>query len=264
MEPVTDLPTPAFRYESLGDAKLQARIYAKAQEAKNHLGRGAIAAGKALAEAREMIPHGQWLPWLAAEFGASESTARRCLQVFERFGANPSRVTDLTSGVLYMLAAPSTPEAAVEAVLEQKAAGEPITPATVKEVVRRKKQPEEQPTAPVHSPQEASAGAVDLPMLHQKLASLATLSADLDKMRKTARSLLRLYARDEDLELAAAGLPGLVEQLDDAATYLARQLWPSGECPACHGARATIGGKCQACRGGGWATKQQINGSGRR
>lgn len=264
---MTTLPAPAFSYQLL-DQKLAGKLYAEARAIKVEMGKGALAiivAGERLAGVRDMLPHGQWGPWLATEFNWSESTARRYIAVAERFsGANRSRVAGFSAQALYLLASDETPEAAVVEVLERQDAGEELTTEAVKEVVRKARKPREQPTEPAAPPQAEGALPFDLPMLHQKLAGVAGLAGELDAMRKNALSLQRLYSRDDQLRLAAAGMPGLREQLDDLATYVARQLWPEGSCPECHGDRATAKGECQACRGGGWATAQQLHGGGRR
>lgn len=51
----------------------------------------AIRAGEALISAKAQLEHGQWLPWLAANFDGSEATAQRYMQM----AANPARVRDL-------------------------------------------------------------------------------------------------------------------------------------------------------------------------
>lgn len=53
----------------------------------------AIRAGEALIAAKAKVRHGDWLPWLADHFPASETTAQR----YMRLAANPARVTDLES-----------------------------------------------------------------------------------------------------------------------------------------------------------------------
>jgi hypothetical protein len=62
------------------------------------------------------LPHGRWLPWLKDEFGWQDQTARNFMQVFE-LAAESRNFRDLSIPVsgLYLLAAPSTPEAAREA-----------------------------------------------------------------------------------------------------------------------------------------------------
>lgn len=57
------------------------------------------------------------LPWIEAEFGMSERTARNFMNVFETFGSNRDRVADLIPTALYLLAVPSMPEEVGQEVL---------------------------------------------------------------------------------------------------------------------------------------------------
>ena len=266
---MSDALAPVFSYSAL-DQKLAAKLYAHVVAIKKSMEDGFDAildAGQRLAEVRDLLPHGSWLSWLETELSWSPWTARRYISVYERFGGNGARVHGLSAQALYALAAPSTPEEAIEEVAALQAAGEPVTTAAVKEVVRKRKTTATarvQAGAAEVTPAAPADLAVDLPRLHEKLKSVAELAATLDDMRKLAGSLSRVYARDPELQLAAAGLVGLKEMLDDVAVYVARQLWPEGACPECHGMRATISGECQACRGGGWAPAQALHGNGRK
>lgn len=69
----------------------------------------AIRAGEALAAAKAQLPHGQWLPWLAENFPASDRTARGYMSL----AANRQRVADLPTvrEALAELAAPREPKA---------------------------------------------------------------------------------------------------------------------------------------------------------
>ena len=46
-----------------------------------------IEIGRRLREAKELLDHGQWLPWLEKETEFSERTAQRYMRVFEEYGA---------------------------------------------------------------------------------------------------------------------------------------------------------------------------------
>lgn len=46
-----------------------------------------IEIGRRLCEAKEMLQHGEWLPWLEKETGFSTSSAQRYMQVFKEYGA---------------------------------------------------------------------------------------------------------------------------------------------------------------------------------
>ncbi|GIV73560.1 DUF3102 domain-containing protein [Caldilinea sp.] len=80
-----------------------------------------IEAGRHLLAVKARLSHGQWLDWLAVEFGMSDRTAQRMMAVAERFGGKSDNLSNLSASVLYLLAADSTPEEAREAVLEAAA-----------------------------------------------------------------------------------------------------------------------------------------------
>jgi hypothetical protein len=67
----------------------------------------AIAAGEALIEAKCMLGHGEWLPWVEANCDFGERTAQR----YMRIARNTSRVSDLRTvrEALATLADPSAP-----------------------------------------------------------------------------------------------------------------------------------------------------------
>ena len=88
--------------------------------------------GRDLILVKEYVGHGGFIRWIEAEFGMAERTARNFISVAERFGAKSATVADLSPTVLYALAAPSTPDAVVEEVMDRAAAGEPITRDDVK------------------------------------------------------------------------------------------------------------------------------------
>ena len=46
-----------------------------------------IEIGRRLVEAKEMLPHGEWLPWLQKETEFSSSSAQRYMKVYEEYGA---------------------------------------------------------------------------------------------------------------------------------------------------------------------------------
>ena len=70
----------------------------------------AIRAGELLTEAKALVRHGDWLPWLEANFPGSDRTARN----YMRLAANRNRVADLPTvrEAVALLAAPKRPEPA--------------------------------------------------------------------------------------------------------------------------------------------------------
>lgn len=62
--------------------------------------------GRDLIAVKERLPHGQFLPWLEAEFGMSKITAQRFMGVAETYGDKSFTVKHLSPTALYELAAP--------------------------------------------------------------------------------------------------------------------------------------------------------------
>lgn len=94
-----------------------------------------IEAGKHLVAVKELLPHGAWESWLAAEFTMSDRTAQRMMAVATKFVAKSDTVSLLTPSVLYLLAGDSVPEEAREEVVRRSQAGETVTKAVAKAVI---------------------------------------------------------------------------------------------------------------------------------
>jgi hypothetical protein len=101
-----------------------------------------IAIGRHLAEARRIVGHGGWLPWLKREFGWSERQAQRYMSVVEA-AVKSDNLSDLEIPVsgLYLLAAPSTPVEARDEIVARAKAGETISTKTIKQAIATKKTP---------------------------------------------------------------------------------------------------------------------------
>lgn len=94
-----------------------------------------IAIGIDLVAVKERLPHGAFLPWIEAEFGMGEDTARNFMRVAGRYGKS-GNIPDLTPSVLYELAAPSTPEPVRQQIEAKAKAGENISVEEVKRLKR--------------------------------------------------------------------------------------------------------------------------------
>jgi hypothetical protein len=99
---------------------------------------------------KEVLPHGQFLPWLRAEFGWAERTARYFMSVAERFGKS-ARVAELTidSTAAYLLVAPSVPDESRQVAVERAEAGEHVTTSVAKEIVSDTKKKGQKKAKPV-------------------------------------------------------------------------------------------------------------------
>lgn len=96
-----------------------------------------IAIGEKLQAVRDALLHGEWEPWLREEFDWSTSSALKMMQVSERFKS--IKITDLRFDVsaLYLLAAPSTPQAAAIEAVQLAQQGLPITPTRAKQLINK-------------------------------------------------------------------------------------------------------------------------------
>lgn len=136
-----------FNYELL-DAKVADQARSSADRIREKVKRtieDIVDVGNDLVSVKEALPHGQFGPWLKAEFGWTERTARNFMAVAERFGKTET-ISDLTiqPTAAYLLAAPSTPDEARELAIERAEKGEQITTAIAKEILaetRRKRRP---------------------------------------------------------------------------------------------------------------------------
>lgn len=75
-------------------------------EAQRKGGEAVLTIGKCLIEAKDMLSHGEWLPWLAEKVGYSEKTAQNFMRLAREF-SNPQAIADLgATKALKLLALP--------------------------------------------------------------------------------------------------------------------------------------------------------------
>lgn len=97
--------------------------------------------GRRLTEAREITGKGRWEPWLKQEFGWTSQ--RMALNFMRCHNLNASEnFSDLNLPVagLYLLAAPTTPQEARDAILDQARNGKELTYARVKQMIAEAKE----------------------------------------------------------------------------------------------------------------------------
>lgn len=133
-----------FDYDAL---ETEARIVVKQRtgEIKTLVRRAAqdiIEIGQKLIEVKEHLEHGQFGAWLKAEFEWSHMTATRFMQVAEFAKVNTGvNFAGIQAKALYLLAAPSTPDAARDEALTRAVAGEAITHQAAKQIVAQHRPP---------------------------------------------------------------------------------------------------------------------------
>jgi len=95
-----------------------------------------ISIGADLIRVKEMVGHGNFGPWLAAEFAWDERTARRYMAAAAAFEGKSDIVSVLSQTTLYALAAPSTPAAVREDVVRRLDAGQHVDAADIDGKIR--------------------------------------------------------------------------------------------------------------------------------
>ena len=94
--------------------------------------------GQRLIVVKERLGHGRFGSWLETEFEWSQDTASNFINVAKKFGKFPNfSEFDMAASALYMLAAPSTPDAARNEALVRAKAGESITYKAAKSIKQK-------------------------------------------------------------------------------------------------------------------------------
>lgn len=143
-----DIETSQFVQQQTGEIRLLFKRTAQ----------GIVEIGHKLIEIKEKLGHGRFLDWLETEFDGTKRTAQQFMNVARYFkGENISDLL-LAPSALYILAAPSTPEAARTEALARASAGESITRTTAKAIKQKYATPQKTPRAepqlqPVSQPQ---------------------------------------------------------------------------------------------------------------
>ena len=63
-------------------------------DAQRRGGEAILTIGRCLIEAKEKLPHGEWLPWLSEQIHYSEKTAQNFMRLAREF-TNPQALADL-------------------------------------------------------------------------------------------------------------------------------------------------------------------------
>lgn len=119
-----------------------------------------IAIGKDLIGAKAQLPHGAFLPWLDAEFGWTDRTARNYIRAADLAGSKSETISVLPPSTVYLLAAPSTPEKIRTDIIQEIETGKPVDHRNVETRIREARRSErntKKSPAKVIQPSTASA-----------------------------------------------------------------------------------------------------------
>jgi len=138
-QPNTPTTLALFSYDAL-EPDTRAYVQERTVEIRALMVRAAqdiVSIGGKLTDVKARLQHGQFGAWIEREFQMSAVSAWNFMRVYTRFGDKSSIIEDLNLGptVLYLLAAPSVPDEAVELMLDRARAGEHVTVADVKQAI---------------------------------------------------------------------------------------------------------------------------------
>jgi len=112
----------------------------KERSIKSRTAQTIIENGRDLLEAKGRVGHGNFCNWVAGCFPWTIKTADRMIQVVENIKLdNLSNFENMQSSVLYMLAAPSTPESARSEAIEKAESGESLSVKQAKALINAHK-----------------------------------------------------------------------------------------------------------------------------
>jgi Protein of unknown function (DUF3102) len=137
VEMETELPA-VYQQMDLPTQNFAQRQAAQIRSSMRHVAENIIAIGEILLETKKHLPHGMFGRWLQDEFSWSDQTALNFMNVARQAKENPNfweNAHHLPTTALYMLAAPSTPDAAREQILSLVETGEHITANQVKTII---------------------------------------------------------------------------------------------------------------------------------
>lgn len=138
---------PHFDYRFLPAAD-RAMVKTRADEIRQCLKRTAqdiLEVGVRLTQVKARLPHGMFGDWLKHEFDWSERTAQRFMSVASAFKSVTVSDLDIQPRALYLLAAPSTPDAARLSAIERASDGERISYGRAKAIVATHSEPQHAP-----------------------------------------------------------------------------------------------------------------------
>lgn len=138
-----------------------------------------IEIGRDLIGVKDRIGHGNFLPWIEAEFGMTDRTARRFMDVARVYSGKSDIVSNIDTTALYELAAPKTPVEVREEIEKMIEAGEVVTKA---EVIRIKSEFEDAKRGKVLAEQNAENSSKRVQELATALERAKPDGASLDEI----------------------------------------------------------------------------------
>lgn len=176
-------------------------------------GQAIIDIGNRLIEAKAMLNHGEWLPWLADKVGYSESTAQNFMRLARKY-TNPQLVGDL--GMRKALALLALPDSEREGFVAENNVIDMSSRELEKAIKERDeaRKAAEQAQADARSAQDARASMEESLKTAQELLDSARLDVDETRARESALQAQLKKLRDAPVEVAVMQVDQ--ERLDQA------------------------------------------------
>lgn len=136
-----------FQYDRLDSTK-RVIVQQRTSEIKSLMRKTAqdiVEIGHKLIEVKNELPHGEFLNWLESEFGWTDRTAQRFMNVANSFKNDNLSDLNIGTSALYMLSEPSTPEPARQEAIERAEKGESVSYSDAKELKKRYDRPHDRP-----------------------------------------------------------------------------------------------------------------------
>lgn len=154
-------------------------------DVQQYAAQGALKIGERLCEAKELLGHGEFLPWIKEEFGWTDRTAQKLMAVYREFGdsqkslfgpeINTKTYSDLPVSKLYLLI--SVPESEREDFVKENNVAE-MSVREMEKLLREKKEAED----------ESREAHAELDKLADKYAALSTVAIEQEKELKAAQA----------------------------------------------------------------------------
>lgn len=154
-------------------------------DVQQYAAQGALKIGERLCEAKELLGHGEFLPWIKDEFGWTDRTAQKLMAVYREFGdsqkslfgpeINTKTYSDLPVSKLYLLI--SVPESEREDFVKENNVAE-MSVREMEKLLREKKEAED----------ESREAHEELDKLADKYAALSAVASEQEKELKAAQA----------------------------------------------------------------------------
>lgn len=154
-------------------------------DVQQYAAQGALKIGERLCEAKELLGHGEFLPWIKDEFGWTDRTAQKLMAVYREFGdsqkslfgpeINTKTYSDLPVSKLYLLI--SVPESEREDFVKENNVAE-MSVREMEKLLREKKEAED----------ESREAHAELNKLADKYAALSAVASEQEKELKAAQA----------------------------------------------------------------------------